>query len=84
MVSSGLTITIKSTTEEIEIEKFIIHSSWRKYTSLGVTLGGQGTISRGHMGRSRQSAGREAGPGAQAFIRVYGCSALGPPLLKAD
>lgn len=32
---------------------------------------------RGHTGRSRQSADREAGLGAHAFIRVSGCSALG-------
>lgn len=31
------------------------------------------------MGKSRLSAEREAGPGAQSFIRVHGWSAMGFP-----
>ena len=62
MVSQGST----RITREIEIEKFI--------TGFG---GSKLHASRGHRGRSRQSANREAELGAHAFIKVCGWSALG-------
>lgn len=52
---------------EVEIQEFITHRSWRKYVS----------ASRGCVGRSGPSAGSEAGPGAQACVRVFGWSASG-------
>lgn len=54
------------TARTIETNKFITHKPWRRYTA----------CLRYHMGRSRQGSGREAGPGACAFIRVCGWSAL--------
>ena len=55
------------TARKIETNKFITHKPWRRYTA----------CLRYHMGRSRQGSGREAGPGACAFIRVCGRKCFG-------
>lgn len=65
MVSHSLT----KTTREFEIGKLITHRSWRRKTRLeGDTWEVKAEFRE-----------RQAGPGAHAFIRVCGCSALGLP-----
>ena len=53
-----------------KLKEKITHRSWRRFTV---------QASRGCLGRTRQGAGREAGPGAHAFIGVHGWTAFGVP-----
>ena len=60
----------QETTRRIEIETFITHRSWRRYLAQFQGL---------HREVSASYREKEAGPGAHAFIRVSGWSALGFP-----
>ena len=60
----------QQTTRGFEIEKFISHRSWRKYTA---------HLEGPHEAVQAECPERETGPGVHVFIRVHGWSALGSP-----
>lgn len=56
------------TAKEVEIEKFITRKFWKRYSIY---------IEVSHSEVKAAFRQREIGPGARAFIRVHGWSALG-------